>query len=636
MALQEKTKAQPNTWDIVVVGGTPGGIAAAIAAARLGRSVAVVEYHPIIGGMLTNGLGKSDIETREAIGGLFREFTARVKKHYATMYGASHENVAHCRDGYYYEPSVAEKVLTDMTAQESRIRLFLRHRLDGVVRSGRSVRAVQVTDRDSGAQIELRGRFFIDATYEGDLAAWAGAPCRVGRESRAEAGELHAGAVYMDYETGEFLPGSTGLGDDRLPAYTYRLCLTDRPDNSYILTEPPPDYDRNRYLGYIDDWKAGRMAPPKAVPEGRGYYEPTFNTVVRALSFAELPNGKFDVNMNPRPLGFPFAEENAGYLEADWEERERINTHLHNLTLGLLYFLQNDPEVPEEHRELARKYHLPLDEFEDNGHFPWQLYIREGRRILGEYTLTERDVTAEPEFGRAPAHWDSVAAGEFPIDSFPVRKRQSEDDTALEGYILMRDRFTLPYQVPYRIMTPLELDNLLVPVAASATHVAFSTIRLEPTWMAMGQAAGTAAHQILEQPCDVGEIDIAALQCELLNQGQVLTYFEDVDQSDPAWEALQFLGTHGIFDNYQARPGESITWSTALQWILKVSGNETEPVDDGSSNAGESLDLAVADLDQLAEGLELDAASIGGQPDEPVSRGAFCQWLYELLRQRLY
>ena len=159
-----------------------------------------------------------------------------------------------------------------------------------------------------------------------------------------------------------------------------------------------------------------------------------------------------------------------------------------SLVLGLLWFLQNDPEVPAAHRALANEMHLPKDEFTDNAHFPWQLYVREGRRLIGEYTLTEHDITGK---GQEPKHHaNSIAVGEFPIDSFPTRKHQPGDTLVLEGYLGMLDYITRPYEIPYRIMIPEKIDGLIVPVAASTTHVAFSSIRMEPTWMSLGQAAG--------------------------------------------------------------------------------------------------------------------------------------------------
>lgn len=573
----------PAEFDVIVVGGTPGGIASAITAARFGRTVALVEYHAHLGGMTTAGLGKTDVETPEAIGGLFREFIDRVYADYVERYGADSENVKLCKEGYYYEPSVAERILDDMVAAESKIDVLRRHRLDEVLRSGKRVTGVRLFNRDTEETIELHGRMFIDATYEGDLAASAGARYRLGRESRGEFDELHAGVVYQDYETRAFLTGTTGEGDKRLQAYTYRLCLTIDPANSAPLTSPPENYDRKRYLGYLDDWKAGRLGAPKTVIPNAGYYAPTFGTVVRALSLADIPNRKLDCNMNPRPLGFPFTEENYDYPEANWERREEICDKIRNLTLGLLYFLQNDEDVPADHRELARKFHLPKDEFVDNDHFPFQLYVREARRIVGLYTLSERDVTVGPELGRPPIHADAIAAGEYPIDSFPVRKREPGHDKALEGYLLMQKELTRPYQIPYRILVPESVDGLLVPVAASTTHIAFSSIRLEPTWMALGQAAGAAAHLAIEKNGQPRDVDVARLQRLLLDGGQVLTYFRDLDRKDANFQALQYFGTKGFFPDYDARADEPITAAEASQWLRLLGRIDVPEIADGTT-----------------------------------------------------
>ncbi|MBL8177543.1 MAG: FAD-dependent oxidoreductase [Bryobacterales bacterium] len=575
------TAAQAADFDVVVYGGTPGGVAAAIAAARQGRSVALIEYHKHIGGMTTSGLGKSDIETREAIGGLFREFTAKVRAHYAEMYGPTHENVKLSRDGYYYEPSVAQRIFDRMVSDESKIRLFTDHRIEEAIRQGNRVTGIRVRNRATNEITEFRGRIFIDGTYEGDLLAYAGARYRLGRESRAEFNELHAGVIYQDYETRTFLSGSTGEGDRRITAYTYRLCLTTDPANSRVLTAPPPEYDRTRYLGYIDDWKSGRMGPPKIHKDGVGYFAPTFNTAIRAISIAELPNRKTDVNMNPRPLGFVFAEENYGYPEGTWEERERIAARIRNITLGLLYFLQNDEAIPAEHRAIARRYHLAKDEFTDNGNFPFQLYVREARRLIGLYTLTENDTILTPDSGRTKIHPDSIAAGEFPVDSFPARKREKGHDVALEGYIFMLDQLTRPYQIPYRIMVPEIVDGLLVPVAASTTHVAFSTVRLEPTWMALGQAAGVAAHLAIAADTQPRSVDVDQLQRTILDRNQVITFFRDIDSKDPHHASLQYFGTKGFFLDYYAKSKDPIDIETAKRWwrIARKSEPPTKPIE---------------------------------------------------------
>jgi len=570
-------KKTPQTFDVVVYGATPGGIGAAISAARLGRRVALVEYHNHVGGMSASGLGKSDIETKDAIGGLFREFTARVREHYVEHYGAQSDNVRLSRDGYYYEPSVAERVLRGMLNREQgRISLFLRRELEKVTKSGSRVTAMRVINRATLAREDLAGAAFIDATYEGDLAAAAGARYRLGRESRAEFNEKHAGVIYQNHDTREFLAGSTGQGDRRIPAYTFRLCLTTNPANAYVLTEPPEDYKRERYLGYLDDWKEGRMGMPANYKDGRGMFKPLMGTAVRALSVAELPNAKTDVNMFPKALGFPFAELNQRYPEANWEERERITAQIRNITLGLLYFLQNDAAIPEDHRRLARGFHLAKDEFVAEGHFPWQLYIREARRVVGLYTLSEGDVTLAPGQHRARVHADSIASGEFPIDSFPTRAREPGHNEALEGYIYMLDDYTQPYQIPYRILVPEKVDGLLVPVAASTTHVAFSTIRMEPTWMAMGEAAGAAAHLAIERGTELRAVDVPRLQRLLAGRGQVLTYFNDVKPTHPAFAALQYFGTKGFFPDYAAKPDELIDAETAARWI-RLSGVAAAP-----------------------------------------------------------
>lgn len=517
--------AADTQFDIVVVGGTPGGIAAALSAGRAGRKVLLIEAHRHIGGMSASGLGKSDVEKRHLIGGLFREFTDRVRRRYLDRFGEHSPDFALCRDGYYFEPSVAEAVFDEMLGECSNISVLTQHRLVRAEVCRDVLVRIEIEDCSGTRAGSLRhfwysAGVFIDATYEGDLLAAAGAEFRLGRESRDEFNEPHAGHIYFDYQNARILPGSTGEGDARLPAYTYRLCLTTDPENAYILTEPPRGYYRGNYVGYFDDLAAGRLSGPKTMKPGRGYNPAHFNTMVRALSVSEIPNQKTDVNINPRPLGFPFPEENAGYVKGDEATRQRICERHRELTLGLLWFLQNDNDIPSPHRDIARQFHLPLDEFTDNGHFPFQLYVREARRLKGEYTLTEHDMTTDAATTRARP--DLIAIGEFPIDSFPCRSRQPHDTVVLEGYLGMLDSVTRPYGIPYGIMLPESIDGLLVPVAASTTHVAFSSIRMEPTWMGLGQAAGTASHLALAQGCQPRQVPTGELRESLKQQGQVL------------------------------------------------------------------------------------------------------------------
>jgi hypothetical protein len=517
-------KTKTELTDVVIIGATPGGVASAVAAARNGVRVVMVERHNHIGGMSASGLGKSDVEERSVVGGIFAEFVERVRQHYADTYGEDSEDYALCREGYYYEPSVAESIFKEMLQGAGDVTVMTGWWLDSAQTDDadrvRSVRLRAVGEREWS--LELRAAVFIDATYEGDLIAASGARYRLGREARDEYGEPHAGLIYYDYENGQILPGSTGEADDRLPAYTYRLCLTKRAEKGIPLQGPPDGYERQRYLPYLQDLEAGRLSAPAVFKEGWGYYPEHFDTLVRALSVTDMPNGTIDANINPRPLAFPFPGENIGYVEGDAALRLEIEARHKSITLGLLWFLQHDPVVPSEHQAMARQYYLPAEEFMDNGNFAWQLYIREARRLVGRYVLTEHDVAMTRESPQVPSFDDAIAVGEFPIDSFPVQKKRSVGDIVLEGYLGMLADITRPYPIPYRVMLPERIEGLIVPVALSASHVAFSSVRMEPTWMALGQAAGTAAALSVKSGSLPSGLPVAILQAELTKQGQVM------------------------------------------------------------------------------------------------------------------
>jgi hypothetical protein len=573
--------AREEKYDLVVVGATPAGIMCAVAGARLGSSVALVEYHGNIGGMSASGLGKSDIENKEAIAGMFKEFTHRVHQYYLDKYGPGSSNEKLCREGYYYEPSVAGKIFNEMVKAESNIDVFLAYQIEDARTAAHKLVAAVFKSRHGLEHLSLKAGIFVDATYEGDLYAIAGAAYRLGREHKNTFGELHAGKIFFHHEDKVILPGSTGKGDDNLPAYTYRLCLTDDPGNCYVLREPPPGYHRDHYTKYLDDLEAGRLGGPKVHKDGHGYYAEHFNTMVRVFSFTALPNRKYDVNINPRPLGFPFPGENRGYVESDWETRERIMKKHRELVLGLLYFIQNDAEIPEKHRQMARKYHLPLDEFQDNEHFPWQFYVREARRLKGRYTLTENDFKPSNSSKRSTVFYDSIMAGEFPIDSFPVTREPSDGQKVLEGYICMLE--IAPYHVPLRILLPETMGGLIVPVAASTSHVAYSTIRMEPLWMGLGHVAGLLAHLSIKMQLDPHTVPIHLLQKKLLEHNQVLTYFHDLDLADKAFRAAQFWGTKGFFPTYYAKLHESLAVKELIRWFhlfekaLEEEGKNTVP-----------------------------------------------------------
>jgi hypothetical protein len=607
-------------YDVLIAGGTPAGIMAAIAAGRMGSKVVLAEYHAHLGGMSASGLGKSDIENRNAIAGLFHEFTRRVYSYYINTYGEGSENAELCKEGYYYEPSVAEKIFNGMISETKNISVFTNHQIEEVKSVNGRIEGAYFKDRSSGQKRYFTAGFFIDATYEGDLYALAGAGFRTGREGREEFNEEHAGRIFFDYNEKVFLDGSTGEADDKVPAYTYRLCLTDDPANGYRLKEPPSGYDRTDYLKYIEDLQAGRMGPPKVLKEGHGFYPDHFNTILRVFSFTRIPNNKFDVNINPRLPGFPFGAENYAYPEGGWKERENIIRRHRELALGLLYFIQNDPGVPEEHRKMARCYLLPADEFTDNNHFPWQLYVREARRLEGLYMLSENDVVPLIDGKRTRIFHDSIISGEFPIDSFPVSKEPSKDNKVLEGYISMLE--ISPYQVPYRIMVSGNFSNMLVPVAASTTHVAFSTIRMEPMWMGIGQAAGTAAALAIKNGCSAGELDVTVLQRCLIDNKQILTYFDDVDENDKAFAAVQFFGTRGFFDSYDARTKDPLFWDELEKWMKIFAGMNGRRAFDGGGTVSPEKEITIAGFTEMLHqhGLMAEHAA---QPSAVAA-----EWLY--------
>jgi len=292
---QSSINTKENSADILVTGGTPAGVCAAISAARLGARVTLTEYHGHLGGMSTSGLGKSDIENKEAITGLFKEFTQRVLKYYMNKYGDDSDNVTLCKEGYYYEPSVAEFVFNQMISEEKNIKVLFNYQIEKTVMESDRIAGAVFKDRNTGDYRTIEASLYIDATYEGDLYAFAGADYRLGREGRDDFNEKHAGHIFFDYQEKILLKGSTGQGDNRLPAYTYRLCMTDDPGNSYVLTKPPSGYNRENYVKYFQDLKEGRLSAPKEFKEGHGYYPDHFDTMVRVFSFTAIPNHKYEL-----------------------------------------------------------------------------------------------------------------------------------------------------------------------------------------------------------------------------------------------------------------------------------------------------------------------------------------------------
>ncbi|WP_248924459.1 FAD-dependent oxidoreductase [Paenibacillus hamazuiensis] len=540
-----------NHADVVVYGATPGGFGAAVASARRGRNTVLIEPTPYLGGLMTSGLGVTDIHSLDAAGCVFREFAGNVLDYYVAAYGAESEQVLHCRGGLRFEPHVAKKIFWEMVNKESaHLKLIFSHELVSADVSGSELRSATFRPVQGGEEITFAAEVFIDATYEGDLAAKAGVPYSLGRESRDEWNEEYAGKLYQVFRTKDILPGSTGEGDHRLQAYNFRLCLTKNPDNR-VPFQKPERYNRDEYASLIEDVRAGRIT-----------------AINGAINIVQIPNGKSDTNNHHYSmLSTDLPEENLDYPEGSREVREQIIRRHREYIQGLLWFLQNDEELPAEFREDARQWGYAADEFEDTDHFPPQIYVREARRIHGEYVFTENDARLAPGLDRSPIHYDSIASGDYGIDSHATRKRDSiGQHMSLEGFMAI-GFLTEIYQIPYGCIVPKKIDRLLVPVAVSATHMGLGTIRMEPCWMQIGFAAGVAADISISAQRSVRGIPIDALHDELLAENAVITHFTDVPLGTDESKAAQYFGAKSFLTSYEARLQDTATLAETAQWI---------------------------------------------------------------------
>ena len=599
----ETSSPQTHGFDVVVVGGTPGGIMAAISVAREGHTAVLLERSSHVGGLPANGLGATDISTRDATGGLFMEFVTAVRKHYVETYGADSPQVKDCRQGYRFEPRVAEAIFARMFGEHEQKGLIVvrkRRQFDALpenlTKSDGRIASITVTERDSGLRECYEGKVFIDATYEGDLAAAAGAEYRLGREAQTEFNEPMAGRLYKTW-SGPVGPGSTGLGDNAVQAYNYRLCLTRRAENR-LLFEKPSDYRRDEYVSLIEDVRLGRMP-------GKHSHEMAYDGIGRLTNMATLPNDKTDGNNQHLAfLSTDLPEENWPWPTASWDWRDGYAERLRSYTLGLMWFVQNDSELPEGFRERCREWGMAQDEYTDNDGFPRQVYVREGRRIVGEYLFTAHDALPVQDKSRPPVHADSITASHYSLDSHAVRKRET-GRVHLDGFFSYR---TQPYTVPYGVIVPKGVDGLLTPVPVSGTHIGFSTLRMEPCWMAMGQAAGIAACLSIDAGTLPRKVDGLALQRALLAQGAVLIYFKDANPGDPSYEALQFFALRGFYrpEEWEAKLDEPVPDETARKWMAWTGVEKPQMYAAGKTTRGALLSAL---YDAVSKSLTKEEAS---------------------------
>jgi hypothetical protein len=510
---------------VVVYGGTAGGVIAAVAATREGMKTALVEPGVHLGGMVSGGLSWTDYGKKEVIGGRALEVYYRVGRHYQMpLYG---QDVT-----WLPEPHVAEEIFRRMV-REAGVALFEHERLvekNGVRKQGARVTAIATEAGD-----QFAAAIFIDSTYEGDLMAQAGVSHTFGREAASQYGESLAGVrdqtPYHQFlvnvsaydAAGKLLPEisartlpAAGSADKALQAYNYRMCLTDVAANRVAFAKPV-GYDAGRYE------LLARLIRARREAEGR---VPALDTL---MTLSRIPNGKTDINNNGA-FSTDYIGGSWNYPDASYAEREKIWQAHKDYQAGFFYFLANDPRVPESLRQEMNRWGLAKDEFTDTENWPHQLYIREARRMVGEYVMTQKDLQTDR------AKPDAIGMGSYNSDSHNVERIVGRDGNVCnEGDMQVPVQ---PYQIPYRVMLPrrVEAENLLVPVAFSASHVAYSSIRMEPQYMILGHAAGVAARLAVGSGKAVQDIDVSALMATLRKEGAILEY-----QPNPQGPALQLF-----------------------------------------------------------------------------------------------
>jgi hypothetical protein len=523
------SSASAQTYDLVIYGGTSAGVAAAIQAKRLGKSVIVVEPSEHLGGLTTGGLGWTDAGNKDVIGGISREFYQRVKKHYDKPEAWKYEKPEKypiyrpTEDAMWtFEPHISEKIINDWM-QEQQIPILIKEKLvrasgKGVTKKNQVITSIQL---ESGKTIA--GKIFLDCTYEGDLLAEAGVSFTIGREPSNKYGEVLNGVIrkwnlhshrftvkvdpYIkagDPKSG-LLPGiepeplpADGEGDHRMQAYCYRMCLSRIPSNQ-IKFEKPAEYDEKWYELLLRNFEAGdmRFLPMKNDP---------------------MPNGKTDTN-NYGAVSTDFIGQNYTFPAATYAERDAILKKHELYQKGLLWTLANHPRVPEKMRKEMNQWGLPKDEFTATGGWPHQIYVREGRRMVSDYVMTEADCRRTRE---TP---ESVGMGSYNMDSHNCMRYVTK-----EGFVQNEGDVQVgpggPYRISYKSLVPRksEATNLLVPVCLSCSHIAYGSIRMEPVFMVLGHSAASAAVIALDDGISVQDVPYAKLQKQLLQDKQVLDF----------------------------------------------------------------------------------------------------------------
>jgi hypothetical protein len=639
------------SYDVVVVQASSGGAAAAIEAARRSLHVALIEPTTRLGGMPVNGLSATDLRRPEHASGFVVRFFDRVR----ALYQAEGIRAT----GREYEPRIAHQAMKSLLYEPLGLTIFRRARLVQVfTRSaaseqddsdiGNSSQADQEMQREAvspnfplrnplslsdaasrlapprrrvdailveelgvdglptGRRARFRARVFIDATDCGDLAAWAGAPFRLGREARTSQ-EPHAGVIYYDRAHDLRLPGSTGKGDRRIQSYAYLLVVKDYGSGADKTLPRPPGYRKEDFT-HSPAWKESW-----------------------AVTSGKMPNGKYELNQHPQ--GNDLQEINYDYPTDDYRERAHIEKLYRDHVLGYLYYIQT---------ELGQKQlGLPDDEYRDSGGFPSLLYVRTGRRILGEQLPLESDIAFARRFFRP----ESIGIGDYPMDSHAVRPKTDWATPDMGEGEWWLYQYTPWHQLPLGILVPQRLDNVFVTTAVSSTHVSFGTYRLEPVRMAFGQAAGIAAALCIRYHLTAREVPAREVQDDLLphpanpfgDPNVLLYYLSDVPSGSQHYRAIQYLSARGFqFAAEELKPNAPTTRGELAHWLTLLS-ERAAPSPTISPNAAEGPDavfarrLSFALMGPPADRAAVHALQQAAEPEATVARAEIARWIVRAL-----
>ena len=520
--------------DVIIYGGTCAAITAAVQVKKMGKTVIIVSPDKHLGGLSAGGLGFTDTGNKEVIGGLSREFYQRLYAHYqkeASWKWQKKEEYGNKGQGtpaidgtnrtmWIFEPHAAEQVFEDFV-KENKLTVYRNEWLDRSAKGVVKIAGAITSFRTLSGNV-YQGKMFIDATYEGDLMAAAGVSYHVGREANSVYGEKWNGVQTEVFQHGHYFkkpvspykiagdpksgllpeisaeePGEKGSGDKKLQAYCFRMCLSNHPDNRISFSKPV-GYDAARYELVARVFATG--------------WRETFD------KYDPIPNRKTDTN-NHGPFSTDYIGKNYDYPEATYERRKEIIKDHALYQKGLLYFLQNDPSIPADVHQQMQQWGLPKDEFTDNNNWPHQLYIREARRMKGEFVMTEADALGKT---KVP---NSVGMGSYSLDSHNAQRYVKKDGFVQnEGDIGVHP--DKPYSIAYGAILPKENEckNLLVPVCLSSSHIAYGSIRMEPVFMILGQSAAAAAVLSIENKVSPQKLPYEKLQAVLLKEKQRLEW----------------------------------------------------------------------------------------------------------------